>query len=385
MENFLKSFADILFNFFEKLSAQRFATPLIVSLVVCLSALMAFPSYDLALSPEMSDNWEAVFEQKEHPFTPANYQTESHIANLAFRLTPVLIARLFGIGSITSFLILQFVAFVLMIFVLYRLFQSEATDPVVVCCFMAGVAMTFFGNILCSDYRGIFDVFAFLFLACAMLFRMNLLVFVSLLLAFFTDERALIASSLVYIFVLLQTTNFSRKFRILNLFPVSTRMWTVVLAWITYFAIRFYLSYEFKLQTNAAGILDWLKSDPGIVSALPFGAWTGLEGFWILAVLCGVLLWKRSFILFAAFVFSASVVTVVSISVFDITRSMAYIFPIIFVSLRVISTETNRVTMRYIALLTMGLCFFPTYYLGGNNTISWLLPLPLQIVRFILA
>lgn len=375
-----------LFDFLEQVSSKKFATLIIVASTVMLSLVVAFPSYDQAWSLEMKANWDAVIAQAGSPFTVTEYGAESHAANLTFRLTPVLLATLIGINSIGGFLMLQFVAFVFLIFVIYRLFKSIISDPVVVCLLMTSIATVFVGNVLCSDYRGIFDVIAYLFLGCAMLSSSWFLIIVFSFLAFFTDERALIASGMIYVYFLVLDKPEVVQYDVADLFPKSRRCFALITAWIIYFLVRFYLSYQFQLETNSAGIIDYVKSDPGLMSAFPFGVWTGLEGFWIIVILAAVMLLKSAKPLLLLYLLSMIVVILVALSVFDITRSMAYLFPSVFVASIIISRNVNKSTMRYIVMAVSVVClFFPTYYLGGYNIISWLYPLPVQILRLLVS
>lgn len=373
------------FSRLEKAHRHRYSFWILIVAAITLSFLSAFPSYDVAYSQEMDENWSAIVEQVRAPLNPVEYDGSSHQANLAFRLTPVLIAGVFGVDTINGFLLLQFVCFVLLFWVVARLLKKVNGDPVVYYLLTLSISFTFVGNVLCSDYRGFFDVVAYLFLSASLLLRNPFAIFMALLFAYFTDERALIASGLVFLFFILEDKSSTENITVKQFFYFSTKLITVVLSWICYFSIRWLLGYFFGLKTNSEVLVDYLITQTiHQINLLPFGVWTGLEGFWVFIVLSFVVLIQRRWWAFIGFYSLALMVVIfISIWVFDITRSMAYLLPSIFVSLRLLSTNENRVLLRYASVVILLLCIFPTYYAGGSAEINWLLPLPLQILRLL--
>ncbi len=383
----MKKLVDRFYLGVENFGKRKNIIRLLPVFLVAISLFGAFPSYDIAHSSEFAENWESVLVQTENPFVPQDYAPVSHAANISFRLAPALFGKALGITSITGYLVLQFIGLVFLFFLTTALFQRVVGDGPEFVLLSSSMAFVFTGNVLCSDYRGFFDVFAYTFMIVAMLSRLPLVIFASALLAFFTDERALIASSLIYLFFVIERDySAQRAISIKDFLNLNSRMWALAISWIAYFSIRFALGYFVGLRTNVEGMMDFfLNHSLGNINSAPFGIWSGLEGFWVIvgvSHLCLVLQRRWSLL----FIYSAVVLVVVlaALWTFDITRSMAYLTPAIFISCYVLyRSETPRV-IRYVVLVSFILCLFPTYYAGGANTIMWLYPLPLQILRMLL-
>ena len=374
------------FSAIEKKANHKHSLIHLVIFSILASLFSSFPSYDIVGSDEMKENWTAILEQTEHPFAPMNFHSSSHQANLSFRLTPVLIARCLKVDTVLEFLVLQFVAFVCLITGIALLFKKIDNDPVVHYLLTLSVAFTFVGNVLCSDYRGFFDVFAYLFIVGSMLFTNSILVFFMLLFAYFTDERALFASGLISIFIYFNETSGnlrsgSKWFKILS----RPRVLALVFSWISYIALRLLLSSIFGLHSNSEGLVDYLLTQTiHQINILPFGAWTGLEGFWLLVIFSVfVLFMNKNYLVMSWYLLALLVVVFIGIWVFDVTRSMAYLLPSIFLSLSILTKTDSENILRSIAFFVLVLSIFPTYYAGGPNEVHWLFPLPIQILRML--
>jgi len=382
-QNMLVRFAEDFIRVVDRLTQWKYAAWLLPLMAVACSLFTAFPSSDLANSQEMSENWGALLEQVQDPFSVKDHPSASHAANMAFRITPVLLAKALGLRSINAFLILQGVALVLLFFVLPRLFRKISNDPVVSWLLTFSVSFMFVGNVLCSDYRGFFEVLAFLFLAGTLLFDSLFLILGCSLLAFFTDERALIASGLVYIFFVVEREKDVNALGLASFFRFSPKMIVLMASWVVYFSLRFFLSYRFGLKTNATGLVDYLlHTTIKQINIFPFALWTGLEGFWVIVLIAFahlVTARKWSFVALCSVAFGVVVLT--AIWVFDITRSMAYLMPLIFISLAIVSRLQPLKNLRVISVVVLVFSFFPTYYAAGVDHIGWLYPMPLQLLR----
>jgi hypothetical protein len=362
---------------------KRYAMVVMPFFAAVLSLFFAFPSYDVASKPEMAHSWDAVLLQSHNVLNAVEYDPASHAANIAFRFTPTLLGGLLGIHTLKAFLVFQGVALIILFVLIGRLFQRLVTDNVVACLLTLATAFVFIGNVLCSDYRGFFDVFAFLFLVAGMLAGPSILTFLFLLLAYFTDERALIASSLVYLLFVFANLRDLTDLKFKHLFFFNKQMVAVLASWVVYFGIRSYLSHVFGFRTNATGLTDYLALTQGRqINLAPFAMWTGLEGFWILVIVAlFVLVYARKYSFAFLYILGMGVIIFVAVCVFDMTRSMAYLLPAIFASLVVLQkTQTER-TLRYIALGVLVVCLFPTYYAGGTSDISVFYPMPMQVFR----
>jgi len=386
IETFLVGKSEYIFNIILQISSRRYAFILLPFIATAISLFSAYPSYDIVDDQEMSSNWNAILHQTTDPFNPEEYNGSSHQANLAFRLTPVFLARVFLIENIYGYLILQFVCLVFLFIVISRLFKKIIDDPVVYYLLTLSISLTFIGNVLCSDYRGFFDVVAFLCLSTSMFFKNSKLIFLVLLLAYFADERALIASGLIYVYFVFERSQDVKSINFRSFILFQNKLIALVLSWLSYVIIRVTLSDLFGLKTNDEVLVDYLFTKTiHQINMLPFGLWTGLEGFWIILLLSIiVLIQNRKWFALCLYLLALVVVIFVAIWVFDITRSMAYLLPSIFLSLILLSKSQNPLMLRYISLVVLVLCIFPTYYAGGAKEISWLYPFPFQLIRMLL-
>ena len=157
VHSYLSCITAKVFSTIEKISKNRSFDLIFPFLAVLISLFFAFPSFDVAYSNEMKENWDAVIEQAENPFTPKEYPPASHQANLTFRLIPVLIGHFLKIDSITGFLWLQGAALIILFYVLYALTRKVIVDRVSSIIITLSFSFIYIGNTLCSDYRGFFS------------------------------------------------------------------------------------------------------------------------------------------------------------------------------------------------------------------------------------
>lgn len=331
----------------------------------------SFPSYEWISNKEMT-NWEALLNQANHPFTNNNYNPASHQAKMAFRLFGPIIIRVFhlNIFGITIFLFFFGIATIYLFIKSLLKITNNKTITVL-------LTFAFAGTAICknpfNDILGFLDGFAIFFLIIPIAFNNPFITFLAVFLAGWVDERALIATDFIFLWTLFC---YNDKIKWVRLFAIIS-------GWITYFCLRFYLAYHFNLitLTDAVGY-EILRNQ---VNNIPIGIWTGLEGFWILIVLSILILWVQKRRIFAIlFSFCILLSTLVAFSVNDITRSLIYLFPSIFISLHIIRDVESDINLTKISLVVLLLCMlFPQLVVGGYSTVIWQYPLPLQILRYL--
>ena len=117
----------------------------------------------------------------------------------------------------------------------------------------------------------------------------------------------------------------------------------------------------------------------------PMGAWTGLEGGWLLVLAAAVVLVRRRRFLFLAMYLGAiAILLIVSMCVYDITRSMAYLLPALFVALDVLGEVESVPDLRLLcgvsALVSI---LWPNYAPWEENRIFWNVPLPVRLLSWV--
>lgn len=366
-----------------------------MTLVALVAALfVSFPSYEKLLDDESAKAWEPILQQFESPLTgisellaEGERGTGSHASKKTFRLTVPVVGHFLGLGILGA-LVLQFVAGVLLFYFAADIVHRSTGDRSTALFATLAVGFSSPGIASFVDLGGFFDGVALFFLAAAIRADRPLWIGTSVFLAAWTDERALIASSLVLLYHSIRAENRDAQegagpdetFRITFLRPATL---AVVGAWIGYFALRFSLAFSLGLETATGGVGLGVFLDQ--VNMIPMGVWSGLEGGWLLVALAILaLVVERRFALLAAFLFFLGVVVAVALSVVDVTRSMTYALPALFVAIRILARVDRRSQVRlYSALACLVSLAWATYGAGGPTTIWWHYPLPVQIARWI--
>jgi len=370
----------------EGIASGRFACMRIALCALALGLVVtSFPNYPKLWDNEFkkSDNnyWPSILEKRDNLFLDLgrDYGVGSHPANANFRLTVPLIAKLLGLGMF-GILIFQSVCGVLLLWVVARIVLKITSDLVVSLFVTCGVAATWAGTTSFTELQGIFDGEALLLLSCAVLFEGPWLTGLFVFLSAWTDERALVASSFVYLYHVYRHQRRGSDWRAsyCGAAPIA-----VVVAWVAYFVLRFAMSRYYHMPPGAgsASLIYVLKNAHNI----PMGSWTALEGGWLLVFAAMVILTQQRRIIFLILYVSAiSIILVVSMSVIDITRSMAYALPAIFIAIEVLREVESGPHLRALCAVSSAISIlWPNYYCFDKKSHVWLVPLPLRILQWV--
>jgi hypothetical protein len=352
--------------------------------IVAISLFRAFPSYDSLRTPFSETTWRNVQVKFDHPLidTSRIFPAGSHASNLTFRLTVPVLAHIFNLDRTGLLILFAFAGFVLLYLVLQVVFTLSGSKRVALFVGLA-TACTWPGAAAFHELRGgYYDALALCLLVAACATPSSLLAAAFLFLAAWTDERALIASSFVFLlyaysFSLCNDATGVRRF-------LTGKPAAVVVAIAAYFGTRAYLTATHSYVHAASGIgLSILSQQTNVI---PLAIWTGLGGSWIL-VLLGVraLFMQRRYLAAAAFCAALVGAIAASMAVVDVTRSMAYCLPAVFVALAALSRSKGIEQIEKLAAISGVISLLvPTYYLEGNGGLWWLYPLPIQIARWLL-
>jgi hypothetical protein len=227
-------------------------------------------------------------------------------------------------------------------------------------------ASTFLGASAFWDARGYFDALAIGLVLAAMACRAVAPVALLVLLAAFTDERALGAGLLACFWFVVRGRREGASGRARWL---PRPAWGVLLATAAYVGARQVLARRFGLATpigeTAAVGLDQLR---GQLTSMPFGVWSVLEGLW-LPVLAGfALLWRRWRLPSGIVILVLALQLLSAHCVWDVTRSGMYVFPVVFVSAAALARVETPDTVRALFLLATLVCVLaPTGHLQANE------------------
>ncbi len=298
--------------------------------LVALSLFFQFPAYNYLWAhltgTEINPFWVHIQEQRHHLLTWTEQPAGSHLEKTTFRLTVPFIAWLLHMDT-AGLYIVQFIMGVVMILLTLRFCDRVSGDRVSAFLFTAGLVFTYAGSAAFFDIWGQRDPFGYFFLVLALFTRNPWLVFSSTLLAAFSDERALIASTLVLLHHALvhmqpQEQHVARA-------RFGRTVYAVLCAWVVYLMVRFSLSHcmGFRTGTGELGLTMFFRN----LDQLLWGLWSGLEGQWLVVLVFVVFLWRverRHWSLL--FVGGLGVLAAIAVLVDDTTRSMAYGFIILY-------------------------------------------------------
>jgi len=319
-------------------SHGRFIFSAILFVFVFLST---YPKYlDILLDPTPITTYPYFFQKIKAPFGQIQIAEDTHGSKGAFRLTMALFGNMLNIGKVgvgkDIMMLYFFQSFLLFPFflILVALFRKFA-DNISTVLFAIAFSTVYVTTAFFWDYDFWFDGVAFFFLLSGMYLQNKAGMFCALQLACWTDERAVVALSSVYLFHILQENDFDfyhlRQIFTKNfLYKKST---IVILTGLVYFAIRFFLSYRFNLYTpKGEGTGVGLYMLPYQLTHRLNGVFLTFEGLWVIfLVAMAVLARKKRILLILGISVIMIVHIIVAYSVYDITRSLSYAFPLLII------------------------------------------------------
>lgn len=137
------------------------------------------------------------------------------------------------------------------------------------------------------------------------------------------------------------------------------------------------------------GIQTWSEAQSEFkffdqINNFPMGLWCGLEAGWLLIFISNIaLIANRRWSTLLLFSFVITVQVVAAMSVVDITRSMGYLIPSLFVALLILVKEKEINLRRLTVIAAITSLIFLNYYAGGKSSIWFNYPLPIQVVRWL--
>ncbi|MCF0052634.1 hypothetical protein LXM25_21360 [Dyadobacter sp. LJ53] len=297
---------------------------------------------------------------------------ETHGAKIDFRLTVPLLAKAIGVSganakTVVFIYIIQSALLIPFLFVLIKLLLQHLSRSSVLP-IVLGISTIYLAKAFIWDYDFWFDGFAYFFLLLGLYFQNRMAIFLTLTLACWTDERSVIALSSIFLFHLLSENNFN--IRSVKGFW-STSRWAgrrsniVLLVAIFYLASRFFLSDRFGLHTpTGEGSGVELSLIPYQLKHRLAGVFLSFEGLWILFLIAIAQLLRRGETLLALAIASIMLIhIVIAYSVFDITRSMTYGFPLMILAAIIIQKHEFTVSKDIYRGASLICILLPTQYL----------------------
>lgn len=345
--------------------------------------VFAFPVY-FHLSPAAQPcpeccDLQAKIDRRDHLLSSVQdrYPAYYHMAKTEFRLTPPLLFKLAGITAKPAAYVLQLALGLVFFATAARLFHEITEDPVLTPALTLALGLIYTGFAFVVDVEGFLDPFGWAFLALCLDRRLQRLIPLFALLAFFTDERAVIAAGLLTVWYQLDRRGEPGAFALLK--PTRSTL-LLLLGLLLYGALRMTLvaGFGFKNQTAGTGLEILRFTLPLADQTL----WQMLEGFWLFVALALAGLWRerRDRLLLLLLPVAAAAVYGVALLVEDLTRSAAYGFPALFIALRLAKPTVSRAHFRTLGLLCLLICvLYPPYAQIARKSPRYFAPLYVRI------
>lgn len=359
----------------------------LVTFSVIVSLFLAFPPYTLLLGHLSEhgmklDAWVFVQNQSQDLFHPKDMNFDVRRENMIFRWVLPILSFLTG-HNVVIIVLLQSILGVFFIYNVGQWIYALSKDKITTCLFVVSIANIFVCTWTFTDIYGYGDGFAFFFLLVALLYRNPVIILISLQIAFFTDERAVIAGGYLLLFHMLIRAYELNDFRFVTLLKnmfLGSNTWIWV-AWMFYFTVRFYVREKYfpnhSYSTLGTPVLFADAHRYGLGSSL----WTAFEGMWLLMGGAILALWltKRFNILLVVTV-GFIVLIATGIYVHDIDRALSYGFPFLLMAIYVLFQTVSLRSIRLILFFTAVVCVIhPMVYYMGYNRILWMEPFPVRV------
>lgn len=370
---------------FDGYHGTRLQVLVIALLASAVVALFTYPKYlELLLDPKLAERYSYFFHKIDFPLSPVHTLLEQHASKIDFRLTIPLLARLLNVsGNDHSIILIYLIQSALLIpffYVLIQFLRRYMTNTSVLF-FVIGSASVYLCKAFIWDYDFWFDGYAYFFLLLGMYFQSRPAIFLTLQLACWTDERAVVALSSIYLFHLLAENKFDVRSlgQIFGGLSFRNKSSAVLLAGIVYLIGRQVLSQKFGLQTpTGEGSGVQLSLIPYQLKHRLSGIFLTFEGLWLIFILClSMLVKRRNLFLASILCVILTVHLIIAYSVYDISRSITYAFPLIIIS-AILVAEYRFPYQQYLHQLAALLCvLIPTQFL-----IFFLRQIPWTIASF---
>lgn len=358
---------------------------------IALSLFLAFPPYSLLVDHLRGngvslDAWVFIRNQAIDLFHPKDMAYDIRRENMIFRWTLPALSFLTG-HNVLLILILQGILGILFVYKIGAYVFSICSDKIVTALFVVALANIFVVVWAFADVHGYGDEFAFFFLLLALLSKNPLVIFLSLQVAFFTDERAVIAGGYLLLWWMgtkaYETNDFSLSGLVKRLFTQESLV--VWVAWAIYFAIREYVQLTYFPRHSYSTIGTPVLLANAHRNGLGSSMWGAFEGTWLilLAGMLALVLTKRYWLV-AALAVGFAVLTATGVYVHDIDRALSYGFPFLLLALYVLFQTSSGQSVRLLLFFTAIICVsHPQVFYMGYNKILWLEPLPMKVLMLI--
>jgi hypothetical protein len=323
------------------------------------SPLYSFKDFYKATIKEKKEYhiYQTVKDRSENLTGNFKYTPYSELESRVFRMTMPVITKILHLKHVSiSLYLIQLICGVLFLYLLLGFLEEQLLDRVSAFYAFIGIMGIYIGSSFFIDIASYGDFFSFFFLFLAVKFyRQPILIFLFIQLAIWNDERAFVATGLVFMWYWWYPqylTNQKIKLK------MTSSMMIVVLSWVIFFFGRWYLE-------NKAGIIvtylrdnEYMTKLPASLNSLGFRVLWPFEAWWMLFLLAGYILWQNKEYLPLAGIGLASLTSIFSaMIVYDATRSASFGYLTIFFALLIAKKHLSQKELRVLLLIIAILCF----------------------------
>jgi hypothetical protein len=356
------TFSPALSNFYRWIENKslRKSYPFYLTLtLICISLFLAFPRYDQYNYNPVA--WDVtMLKAKDLTNSLTTIPPESFMAKKVFRLTVPVFIRVFHLNRVGVIVLQGFLGF-LLLFYSYKLANRILGDAPSATMVTAGIAFIYAGRACFSDIAYThFDGWAYFFILMTLYNRNLFVIFLFATMAAWIDERGLLALIFPILFHQVEASK-DKNFGLLTLIRPARSSVAILLAVAGYIALRLYLTHAYNMHTPANDANFSVLKQNFIHTSFGFGAFTFLEGFWLLLPVVFLLgIKNKNYVLLAMISGLILVFSLAVFCVYDLTRSGSYLFSIIFLLLFYMRQYTEMTFFRSIAAICLFFCFiFP--------------------------
>ncbi len=373
-DNFISSFLAV--GKFWKVRVAAFSCFLIL--------IFSFPNYHYFFSEKNHDySWDFIHQKVKDPFGENKQRLGTNEFNKQYRLTPILLAKMFHTTHklrVIGFLTLaEHLMGGIFFYLALKLAYEITGNKVISSYFCLGFSFLFLGKDFFWDLSSWLIPFAYFFTLITMATRDTRILFLSLFLNFWSDERSLLFSPILFLWWKLYIPHKFNRFSLIYMMSI-----------LSYLGSRYYLSSHYIKglasyalhQRNTGADYFWCLYEQ--FKFIPLGIALPFEGYWLFILFFLVYVYQNrhtadfKWFLLALVTFLGALI--VSFSILDTTKSLALIFPLLFITLKLMHrTETSAFLKNTVMVAFFTSFLYPTYYFKGD--FEWMAPIYAKPIR----
>lgn len=308
----------------------------------------------------------------------AGVNVDDQTGNLTFRVLPRLIGAILHLDQLWQFYVLQILFGALFLWMAATVYREAVGSRSLATLLTVATACTWAGATAWVETRGLFDAFGLAFLAVTLRVRHPAAVLAAALAASFCDERTIIVLPLVAAWQAWRPAvgdgEVLAAWRRLPVLALGA-------AALAHLAIRTWLKHRYGLPE---GHNRYPENPLTQLRNYPNGLWGAYEGLWLL-VAAGLATWwhRGQRWVVGAIVAFGSLPLIAGVSVVDISRAIAFGWPLVPVCLLGVRHLHHQVVRRLVWLATAVSMAWPMVYAAGDQSVDWAYPLPLVLLNLL--